>query len=145
VLELRERLPEAIGRLGPDIMHDPPEVEAMVARLRAVDQSRQLGEALLDQRLVAGIGNMWRAEALFGAEISPWARVGEVRDEDLRHLLQRTSELMRASPRRRAVYRRAGLPCRRCGATVRSRPQGDQARTAYWCPGCQAGTGPAGS
>jgi endonuclease VIII len=145
VLELSDRRPEAVGRLGPDIMRDPPEVDAMVARLRAADQSRPLGEALLDQRLVAGIGNMWRAEALFDIGASPWTRLEEVDDHDLRRLLLGTSVLMRTGRRRRAVYRRAGLPCRQCGTRVRSQPQGDHARVTYWCPTCQEGTGPVGS
>jgi endonuclease VIII len=145
VLQLGERAAASVGRLGPDIMAEPPAVESMLARFRAADQSREVGEALLDQRLVAGIGNMWRAEALFEAQISPWARLGEITDEVLHSLLLASTELMRAGRRRRAIYRRAGRPCPRCAATVRSRPQGDQARMAYWCPACQAGTGPAGS
>jgi endonuclease-8 len=145
VLELGERRPEAIDRLGPDVMRDPPEIDAMIGRLRAADPSRRLGEALLDQRLVAGIGNMWRAEALFDVGVSPWVRLREVDDDDLRRLLLVTSVLMRAGRRRRAVYRRAGLPCRQCGTPVRSQPQGDHARIAYWCATCQEGTGPVGS
>jgi endonuclease-8 len=145
VLELRAGRPAAIEKLGPDIMGESPAVDAMIARFRAADQSCQLGEALLDQRLVAGIGNMWKAEALFEAGLSPWVRVREIDDDVLRRLLADTSALMRAGRRRRAVYRRAGLPCRRCASTVRSRQQGEQARTAYWCPTCQAGTRPAGA
>jgi endonuclease VIII len=145
VLELGTRPFAALEGLGPDIMREPPEVEAMVARLRAADQNREIGEALLDQRLVAGIGNMWKAEALFEAGLSPWAHLGETSDEALGRLLHGASALMRAGRRRRAVYRRAGLPCRRCAAAVRSRPQGDNARRAYWCPTCQAGTERAGS
>ena len=143
VLELGRRRPATIGRLGPDIMLDPPDLDAMLARFRATDQSRELGEAMLDQRLVAGVGNMWKAEALFDAGLSPWLRLAEASDADLRGLLARTSDLMRAGRRRRSVYRRAGLPCRSCGRPIRSRSQGDQARTAYWCSSCQAGTGPA--
>jgi endonuclease VIII len=145
VLQLGAGAVAALGHLGPDIMAQPPAVEAMLVRFRAVDQSRQVGDALLDQRLVAGVGNMWKAEALFEARISPWARLGQVSDEVLRSLLLVSSELMQDRRRRRAVYRRAGLPCRCCATKVRSRPQGDQARMAYWCPTCQAGTGPAGS
>lgn len=145
LLELGERRPAAIERLGPDIMLDPPALDAMTARFRGVDQSREIGEALLDQRLVSGIGNMWKAEALHEATLSPWTRLAEISDDDLRELLRQTAQLMRAGRRRRVVYRRARLPCRRCGTLVRSRQQGDEARTAYWCPRCQAGTGTAGS
>jgi endonuclease-8 len=109
----------------------------MVARLRGADQGRELGEALLDQRLVAGIGNMWRAEALWRAGISPWRRLGEAGDEELLRVLREAAAAMQGPRARREVYRRGGRPCRRCGAVVCSRPQGDQGRTAYWCPGCQ--------
>jgi endonuclease VIII len=137
VLELgRARL---VG-LGPDIMADPLDLDAMLERFRSTDQSRELGEALLDQRLVAGIGNMWKAEALFRAETSPWLSLGAVSDSTLRRVLETAASLMRAPREPRFVYRRAGLPCRRCGAKIRSRPQGEHARTAYWCPRCQAGT-----
>jgi endonuclease-8 len=141
VLELGRRS-AAVARLGPDIMADPPDTDAMVARLRAADQGRELGAALLDQRLVAGIGNMWRAEALFAARASPWARLRDVTDEELTHVLEAASTLMRAGRAQRAVYRRAGRPCPRCGGPIASRGQGDSARIAYWCPACQAGTGP---
>jgi endonuclease VIII len=140
VLELSGRRPPEITRLGPDIMLDPPDLEGMLARIRAGDQSRELGEALLDQRAVAGIGNMWKAEALFETGLSPWVRIADVSDEVLRRLLGGTAELMRSGRRPRAAYRRAGLPCRRCGTIIRSRPQGEDARTAYWCPACQEGT-----
>jgi endonuclease-8 len=96
---------------------------------------------LLDQRNVAGIGNLWKAEALWEARVSPWRRVGDVSDEELASVLRSAHELMSASAGgargRRAVYRRAGRPCRRCGSAIRSRGQSDDNRTAYWCPTCQ--------
>ena len=135
VLELSAR---AVAGLGPDIMLDPPDLDGMVARLRDTDQGREIGAALLDQRLVAGIGNLWRAEALFEARISPWLRLRDVSKEELLSALTSASTLMRAPRGRRQVYRRAGLPCRRCGGRILSRPQGEYARIAYWCPGCQS-------
>jgi endonuclease-8 len=135
VLELNTRV---VARLGPDVMADPPDLEGMIDRLRATDQARELGEALLDQSLVAGIGNLWRAEALFEASTSPWRRLGDISDGRLRSVLSAASTLMRRPRRRRAVYRRAGLPCRRCGTRILSRPQGEHARIAYWCPSCQS-------
>src|SRR5919109_1885297 len=65
-----------LSRLGPDIMSSPPALDDMVAGFRQADQGRELGEALLDQKLVAGIGNKWRAEALFEVSLSPWRRLG---------------------------------------------------------------------
>ena len=140
MLELGAR---AIAGLGPDIMATAPDLDAMLARFRAAAATRELGEALLDQRLVAGIGNMWKAEALFLAGLSPWRRLSEVDEAEMRRVLEAAASAMRGPRSPRCVYRRAGLPCRRCGGRIRSRPQGDGARTAYWCPKCQAGTEPA--
>jgi endonuclease VIII len=134
---------DATRRLGPDILGEPPDFDAMLARLRAEPQGREVGEALLVQRVVAGIGNLWKAEALWEARVSPWRRLAEVADAELRAVLEAAHALMRSSvegtrpPRR--VYRRAGRSCPRCGGLVRSAPQGEDARTAYWCPGCQVG------
>lgn len=127
-------------RLGPDILGEPPDFETMLARLRTV-QDREIGDALLDQRLVAGVGNLWRAEAMWEARISPWRRLGEVSDDELRSVLEAAHRLMRTAlegrrPSRR-VYRRSGRACARCGSVLRSSPQGENARTAYWCPDCQ--------
>jgi endonuclease-8 len=127
----------AVGHLGPDIMADPLDLETAVARLRATAPAREIGEAILDQRLVAGIGNMWKAEALFLAGVSPWRPVGELADGDLRRILERTAEAMRGPRTARWAYRRPGRPCRRCGTAITSRPQGESARMAYWCPSCQ--------
>ena len=143
VLELTRGRSPAVARLGPDVLADPPDLDAMVAGIRAAGPSRQVGDALLDQRLLSGIGNMWKAEILFEAEISPWRPLGELEDEDLRRVVGEAARLMRTGRRRHRVYRLAGRPCRRCGEEIRSFPQGDEARMAYWCPGCQAGTGPA--
>jgi endonuclease VIII len=138
VLELSD---EVVRRLGPDILAVPPDVEAMLARLRVAPASRYVGEALLDQRLVAGIGNMWLAEALWHARLSPWRLLGAVDDAQLREALEHAARLMRRSLEggrgTRRAYRRAGRPCPRCGTLVRSRGQGDANRTAYWCPQCQ--------
>jgi endonuclease-8 len=144
VLELGRGL---MSRLGPDIMASPPDLDGMLARFRGIDQSRALGEALLDQTLVAGIGNMWKAETLFAAKLKPWVSLRDVDDERLRALLDGAAALMQAPgrPRGRFVYRRAGRPCARCGSRIRSWPQGDDARMAYWCPTCQEGTEPRGA
>jgi endonuclease VIII len=132
-----------VPRLGPDILAERPDYPTMLRRLRGVQQEREIGDALLDQRLVAGIGNVWRAEALWQARVSPWLRLDEVDDDELGAVLEAAHALMRTAldghrgPRR--VYRRAGRSCPRCGAVVCSAPQGPHARTAYWCRGCQVG------
>src|SRR5579862_6275510 len=124
---------------APDIVEEEPDAE----RFRSTDQRRTVGDALLDQRLVAGIGNMWKAEALWEARVAPWRRLEELGDPELRAVLEAAHTLMRTALERprpaRRVYRRAGRACPRCGGVVRSAPQGENARTAYWCPGCQVG------
>jgi endonuclease-8 len=145
VLELDE---SHVRSLGPDILADPPDLDGMLAKLRGTDQRTAIGEALLDQRLVAGIGNLWRAEALWRAQISPWRPLGDLGDEELRTALAEAARLMRGSLdsglKVRAVYRKVGRPCPRCGTPIESRGQGDANRMAYWCPACQEGE-PAGA
>jgi endonuclease-8 len=140
VLELTKR---GTLRLGPDILAEPPDLAAMVANLRREHQGRELGDALLDQRLVAGIGNVWKAESLWRVELSPWLRLDQVSDKELERALAEAALLMRAAldsqGGKRAVYKLAGRPCPRCGTPIRSGGQGDDNRTAYWCPGCQRG------
>ena len=139
VLELDER---RIRNLGPDILADPADLDAITAKLRGCDPRTAVGEALLDQRLVAGIGNLWRAEALWRAQISPWRKLADLSEEELRSALTEAAQLMRRSLdsglRKRSVYRQVGRPCPRCGTAIKSRGQGDANRIAYWCPECQS-------
>jgi len=138
VLTLEKR---AVAQLGPDLLADDTEVATVVARMRRADQSLLVGEALVDQRLVAGIGNAWLAEALWHARVSPWRRLADVSDDELVGALGWTRDHMRASVggtrTPRSVYRRAGRPCPRCGTPVSSRGLGEMNRTAYWCAACQ--------
>jgi endonuclease VIII len=138
VLELSAR---GIARLGPDILERPARTDEMLARLRRNDPERAVGDAVLDQRLVSGIGNKWKAEVLWAVELSPWRPLGRTTDAELRSLLETAARMMTGSldGQRHAneVYRRAGRPCPRCGDRIVSRGQGDANRTAYWCPGCQ--------
>jgi endonuclease VIII len=138
VLELHRR---GVRRLGPDILARPPDIERILAIMRRANQNREVGDALLDQRLVAGIGNVWKAEALWRAGVSPWRPLGETEDDDLRAVLREAATVMRrsvdAGREERAIYRRAGRPCPRCGTPIESKGQGDANRTAYWCPSCQ--------
>lgn len=150
VLELSDA---ATRRLGPDVLAPDAEPATLAARLRLTGSGVAVGEALLDQRAIAGVGNMWRAEALWEAAISPWARLGVLDDVALERVCAAVVRLMRGALAggrpRSSVYRRAGRPCPRCGTVIRSYPQGDDARRAYWCPGCQgppeAGAGPSGA
>jgi endonuclease-8 len=160
VLELmtdsRTRFDQRLAALGPDVLAEEFDERGFVRRLRATDYTRGLGEALLDQRTLAGIGNVWKSEGCFAAGLDPWRRVGDVSDAEALAVVRAIRPLMRASverggrvvtwdpevpvPGRRSrtcVFERAGLPCRRCNARVRSRGQGEDNRTTYWCPRCQ--------
>ena len=133
----------SLSGLGPDVLTRPPDLAGIRRRARQRPPDTALGELLLDQRVVAGIGNIWRCEALFLEGRSPWVPVSAVTDDDLDALISTANRIMGDSlgpftgRPQRWVYRRTGRPCRRCGTPVLSRPQGQQARTAYWCPTCQ--------
>ena len=146
VLTLEAR---AVRLLGPDLLADTTDPAMLVPRFRRGGSNRALGEVLQDQRLVAGIGNMWMAEALWKAGLSPWLRLAAVEDAELLAALTAARGAMRSAVigkrPHRAVYRRAGRPCSRCGGIIRSRGHGDDNRTAYWCPACQRGPLPPAS
>jgi endonuclease-8 len=150
----RTRFDQLLAGLGPDIVADGFDERAYLTRLREDDQTRAIGEALLDQRNVAGIGNIWKSEGCFMAGIDPWRRTADVTDEEALAIVRAARPEMRRSARRGGpivtyrpgrgarpgtwVYERAGLPCRRCGTEILARGQGDDNRTTYWCPTCQA-------
>jgi endonuclease-8 len=132
-----------LSRLGPDILASDFDSGAAVRSLRSASD-RDLGDALLDQSLIAGIGNVFKSEACFAARVDPWRRIENLSDLELKRVLLKARESMEAAVAKgrqpRAVYRRAGQPCPACGAPISSRGQGDANRTTYWCPKCQAGS-----
>jgi len=135
------RLPRdpQLSRLGADVLAPDFDPDRVVAVLRA-DPARTLGDALLDQTLVAGIGNIFKSEACFAARVDPWRRVGDVGDDDLRAVLRAARELMLeavASGRHTYAVYRGRRPCPVCDGRISSRGQGDANRTTYWCPVCQ--------
>jgi endonuclease VIII len=134
------RRDRVLARLGPDVLASGFDLEGAVRAFRASSE-RELGDALLDQRLVAGIGNIFKSEACHAAEVNPWRRIGDLADTDLRRTLEAARNLMqesiangRPSPN---VYQRAGAPCPVCGSRVEARGQGDANRRTWWCPCCQ--------
>ena len=147
VLELmtasRTRFDQRLAALGPDILAETLAEKRILRRLRGDDPTRPIGDALLDQRTVAGIGNLWKCEGCFLAGVDPWRATGQVLDEQVLAILRAVRPRMQQSARDghqdrfRAVYDRAGRPCPRCGATIRRRGQGDDNRPTYWCPECQ--------
>jgi endonuclease VIII len=144
-----------VGHLGPDLLGPDWDSERALANL-AADPGRPIGEALLDQRVMAGIGTFYLAETCFLRGISPWTPIRAV--EDLPALVQLARRMMLANVVRAVqsttgdlregqqqwVHARSGRPCRRCGRTIRVAPIGvpPQTRTAFWCSGCQPGPTP---
>ena len=150
---------EALSRLGPDLLGATFDRTEAVRRLRE-QASIPIADALLKQSVLAGLGNVYKSEALFACAISPFVAVKELSDEQLTALVEAGRQLLQAnvavsssglvpdagsrrttgrdSPSERLwVYGRARLPCRKCGATIEVRKQGLDARLTYWCPNCQ--------
>lgn len=146
-----------VGHLGPDLLGPDWDLDEALRRLRTADDVT-VGAALLDQRLLAGIGTMYAAESLFLQRQHPWAPVGSLDDDTLRRLVERAHRLLTTNKdhavqsstgsRRRGeelyVHARSGRPCRRCGDTVRVAMIADppRERTMFSCPTCQGGRGP---
>jgi endonuclease VIII len=147
VLELmtdsRTRFDQRLAGLGPDLLADDFDERRFLTRLRQDDPTRPFGDALLDQRTISGIGNIWRAEACFHAGVDPHRPTGEVSDDEALAAVRAIRPLMLRSARGKGweddlwVYRRVGRPCRRCDTLVKSGGLGNDNRTAYWCPSCQ--------
>ena len=160
VLELLRTAEESrvVGHLGPDLLDPdwtPASADEAVSRLRA-DPGRTIGEALLDQRNLAGIGNIYKSELCFLSGVTPWTEVDHV--PDLPRLVGQARRLLLANRDRPIrvttgqtrpgrtlwVYGRKRDMCLRCGTPVRSADQGPagEERVTYWCPRCQQGPGP---
>jgi endonuclease-8 len=147
-----------LRQLGPDVLaYDFDSAEA-ARRLRA-EGATPVADALLNQRVLAGLGNVYKSEVLFMCRMEPFTAVSALTDAQIATIVETSHRLLRANvseglapmttyggyrrttgrsdPRERLwVYGRAGLPCRRCGTAIRLRKQGDDARLTYWCPAC---------
>ncbi len=126
-------------QLGPDLLggFDPHEY---LRRARLVD--RPAGEMLIDQRVLAGVGNIAKSEALWECRIDPFVPVSALTDQALVQLAETAAGVLRDGIERHGrlqhrVYQRAGRPCPRCATPIRSLSQGEQRRRTYWCPECQ--------
>ena len=147
VLELmtdgRSRFDQRLAGLGPDIVGTDWDERRFLRRLRADDPTRPIGDALLDQRTLAGIGNLWKVEGCFLAGVDPWRPVQRVSDDEALAIVRACRPRMQQSARDgvqdrfKVIYGRAGRPCPRCGTPIAQRPQGLDNRLTYWCPGCQ--------
>jgi endonuclease-8 len=142
-----------LRHIGPDFLSDDFDAGEALRRIRARGD-REIADVLLNQRVVSGIGNVFKSEVLFASGINPFARVAALTDEQLRLIVENGLKQMRmnvgddAAPSRRTmssldrsqllwVYSRGGDPCRRCGTPIEYRKQGPDARGTYWCPRCQ--------
>jgi len=151
--EHEERNHTSLSRLGPDVLADGFDLDEVVRRAAARPPTMLLGELLLDQAVLAGLGNVYRCEALFLEGLDPWTPLADLDEVRLRHLVEVARDLIRGNagtptsphrdvglgPARCFVYGRPGRPCRRCATNIRSGRLGAQARTAFWCPSCQRG------
>ena len=138
-----------VNRLGPDVLGADFDVAEALRRLRERD-AQPIGEALLDQSALSGIGNVFKSELLFLCEINPFAPILQLEDQALERLIttarcqmrrslaggRRVTRLASDGPRV-WVYKRGGQPCLRCGTTIVRRYQGEPARSTYFCPTCQ--------
>jgi endonuclease VIII len=150
-----------LSRLGPDLLAEPPDIDEAVRRARLpAFADRQIAEVLLDQRVAAGIGNVYKSEVLFECRVHPRERVGALGEARIRDLFERAAHLMRlnlltrrrtAVPLRRRptpsshrlwVYMRHGKACLDCGTPIERFLQGDMGRSTYFCPACQPLGGP---
>jgi endonuclease VIII len=153
------REPEIVGHLGPDLLGDDWDEQEATRRV-SEHPGREIGPALLDQRNLAGVGNLYKTETLFLSGITPWTRVGDV--VDVPAVVRRAQRLMAANKGRwqqsttgslrrgeqHWVFERTNRPCRRCSSAVREAMQAEahrpgHARVCYWCPRCQEGPSPA--
>jgi endonuclease-8 len=163
----RHRHP-GFGPLGPDLCKEDVDLDECINRLyHYQDQSTPISEALLDQHVVCGVGNVYRCEALWACQTDPFARVALVDADHCAQLVTTAARLLRANltvgpdarlgsrrtvepsagdsgfgVRGLAVYGRNGQRCRRCGDTIEVRRTGEHARLLYWCPGCQTQCSP---
>lgn len=148
-VEVTRRPEHALRDLGPDLVAADADLDLVLGRARAAGAAVPLGELLLDQRVAAGIGNVYRCETLWAKRRSPWQATGELDDTQLQGLYAYAAESLRLNldggrfgrrfpdHPRPAVHGRGGRPCPRCGTPIAVRRQGSLARYTYFCPACQ--------
>jgi endonuclease-8 len=149
VVELHRGPDEGVAHLGPDLCLADPPVDEVLRRLAGrVDEEDEIGPALLDQQVAAGIGNVFKSEVLWACRVDPFARVVDLDVDTRRRLVETAAKQLRAnvsSVGERstlpgggvAVYGKRARPCPRCGTPIERRLQGRDQRVTYWCPRCQ--------
>ena len=143
VTDSRTRFDQRIAGLGPDIISGDFDEAEVLRRLRRDDPTRPIGDAILDQKTLAGVGNLWKVEGCWLAGIDPWRRTADVNDEEALRIIRGIRPLMQESAMHgmqdayKTIYGTKGRPCPRCGTLIDARGQWDDNRLTYWCPGCQ--------
>jgi endonuclease VIII len=152
-----------LSRLGPDLLAADPELDEAAARIRVLGtEGRTIGDVLLDQHALAGVGNVYRSEVCFLERVNPDTPVEALDDAALGRIVETSRRLLAANRHgpfrtttgdampgagrdtgRLWVYGRTGRPCRRCGTLIRSQVPRPLARRVYWCPACQPSLTPA--
>lgn len=142
VSESRARNDPGLLQLGPDPLAPGFDAPAAARRLLGAGAGREVGDVLLDQRVIAGIGNAIRVEGCFQAGIDPWRQVDDLEPEEAERLVRANARVMRISLRRgrrpRSIYRAGPRGCPRCGGRISVGRQGDGNRATYWCGRCQS-------
>ena len=137
---------DRLAHLGPDLCHADVDLDAVLERVAGSDSSAEIAEVLLDQRLAAGIGNVYKNEVLWACEVSPFRPLADVDEPMRRRLFETAAEQLQANlgrwkrqthPKGLAVYNRAGQGCYRCLGRIRSIEHGDIGRRTWWCANCQ--------
>ena len=138
-----------VRHLGPDLCDPAADLDECARRLQALDPDTELAEALLDQRVCAGVGNVYKSEVCFACRVHPLTPVGDLGDSVVTSLVVTAARQLRANlagrarstvggrPGVLAVYGRARQPCLRCATPIVTRRTGRQLRSTYWCPRCQ--------
>jgi len=139
--------PNPLSHLGPDLCLPDRDIDVVVERVANIaTPGTEIADVLLDQRMAAGIGNVYKAEALWAQRISPFALIEDVTTEQRRSLYETATRQLQANlttptrttvPGGLAVYGRQRRPCPRCRTPIKVTTHGDQARLSYWCPSCQ--------
>ena len=137
---------DRLAHLGPDLCHADVDLDAVLERVASSDPSTEIAEVLLDQRLAAGIGNVYKNEVLWACEVSPFRPLADVDEPVRRWLYETAAEQLQANlgrwkrqthPKGLAVYNRAGQGCYRCFGRIRTIEHGDIGRRTWWCADCQ--------
>lgn len=144
------QIDDPVAHLGPDLCAPDPDIDAVVARMATLPEpGTTVAEVLLDQRVAAGVGNVYKSEVLFACGLDPFTPIERVEGALRRRLVEVVARMLRRNqttarrttvtgpPGSVAVYGRARQPCRRCGTPIRMIRHGAHARSTYWCPGCQ--------